>query len=385
MSEKILLMTPGPTEVDPRVIKAIVKPSIYHYDPEFISLYDDTEELLRKVFQTENDIIMLPGSGRTGIECASLSLIEKEEEVLAITAGTFGNWFIEILKLYGANVKTLSFHKGGKIDMETIKKAIEENMNISIVVMVHNETSTGAIYNETVKEVGKLTKEYNKIFMVDAISSMGGTNIPVDKWNIDVCITSSQKALGGLIGVSIVSISQKAWEKILKRNTIKSFTLDLLRWKQMWIKKERGGLLIRGRRSFPVIPPTHLILGLNTALKIIIEEGLENRFKQTEDAAIEMRKLGKEIGLEIFPEEFLASPTLTAFKVPEGLLGKQIRQIMKDDYSILIAGGMDELSEKIIRIGHMGYTANRDFVRRTAIALENTLHKLGFKKEVEKY
>ncbi len=380
MSEKLLLMTPGPTEVDPRVIKAMIRPSIYHYDQEFISLYDETEELLRRVFQTENDIIMLPGSGRTGIESAALSFVERNERVLAITTGTFGNWFIEILKVYGADVVPLSFPKGGHISVDEVKRILEEDNKIAAIAMVHNETSTAAIYSKDVEELGEMSKKFDKIFMVDTISSMGGANVPVDKWNIDICITGAQKALGGLPGVSIVSVSQRAWEKVLKRNVIKSFTLDLLRWKLMWVKKERGGLLIRGRRSFPVIPPTHLILVLNEALKIILDEGLENRFRKHIEAAEEMRLLGKEIGLELFPEEELASPTVTAFKVPEGLTGKQIRQVMREDYSILVAGGMDELSEKIIRVGHMGYTANKDFVRRTAIALEGTLYKLGFRK-----
>jgi len=380
MSEKLLLMTPGPTEVDPRVIKAMVRPSIYHYDQEFISLYDETEDLLRRVFQTENDIIMLPGSGRTGIECASLSFVERGERVLAITAGTFGNWFIEILKVHGADVLAVSFPKGGPINLEEVKRLLEEDKKITTIAMVHNETSTAAIYSREVEELGALAKRLDKLFMVDTISSMGGAEAPVDRWNIDVCITGAQKALGGLVGVSIVSVSQRAWEKALKRSVIKSFTLDLLRWKQMWIRKERGGLLVRGRRSFPVIPPTHLILGLNESLKTMVEEGLENRFRRHMEAAELMRKLGKEAGLELFPEEHLASPTVTAFKVPEGLTGKQIRQAMREDYSILVAGGMDELSEKIIRVGHMGYTANRDFVRRTAVALECTLRKLGFKK-----
>ncbi|MEM3573501.1 MAG: alanine--glyoxylate aminotransferase family protein [Nitrososphaeria archaeon] len=380
MDEKLLLMTPGPTEVDPRVIRAMIRPSIYHYDQDFITLYDETEDLLRSVFQTENDIIMLPGSGRTGIECASLSFVERGERVLAITCGTFGNWFIEILKVYGADVLTLSFPKGGRIDLEYVKKVLEEDEKITTIVMVHNETSTAAIYNREVEALGCLAKKLGKLFMVDTISSMGGANVPVDRWNIDVCITGAQKALGGLAGVSIVSVSQKAWDKILKRSVIKSFTLDLLRWKQLWVKKERGGLLLRGRRSFPVIPPTHLILALNESLKIIVDEGLENRFRRHEEAASEMRKLGMEIGLELFPEEALASPTVTAFKVPEGIVGKQIRQVMREDYSILVAGGMDELSEKIIRVGHMGYTANKEFVKRTAVALEGTLKKLGFRK-----
>ncbi|MCX8188458.1 MAG: alanine--glyoxylate aminotransferase family protein [Nitrososphaeria archaeon] len=380
MDEKLLLMTPGPTEVDPRVIKAMIRPSIYHYDQDFISLYDETEDLLRTVFQTENDIIMLPGSGRTGIECASLSFIDRGEKVLAITCGTFGNWFIEILRVYGADVLTLSFPKGGFIDLEYVRRVLEDDKNIKAIAMVHNETSTAAIYSKEVEELGRLAKKLDKLFMVDTISSMGGTNVPVDQWNVDVCITGAQKALGGLAGVSIVSVSQNAWEKILKRPVIKSFTLDLLRWKQMWVKKERGGLLLRGRRSFPVIPPTHLILALNEALKIIVEEGLENRFRKHEEVALEMRKLIKEIGLELFPEEAIASPTVTAFKVPEGMIGKQIRQVMREDYSILVAGGMDELSEKIIRVGHMGYTANMDFVKRTVVALEGTLKKLGFRK-----
>lgn len=148
----------------------------------------------------------------------------------------------------------------------------------------------------------------------------------------------------------------------------------------MWVKKERGGLLLRGRRSFPVIPPTHLILPLNESLKIMVDEGLANRFRRHDEAASEMRKLGREIGLELFPEEPLASPTVTAFKVPEGITGKQIRQVMREDYSILVAGGMDELSEKIIRVGHMGYTANKKFVKRTVVALDGALKKLGFRK-----
>lgn len=379
MDDKLLLMTPGPTEVDPRVIRAMLHPAIYHYDSEFISLYDETEENLRKIFQTNNDIIMLPGSGRTGIESAVLSFIEKGEKVLAITAGTFGNWFIDILKIHGAEPFILSYKKGGFININEIKDALEKDSEITSIVMVHNETSTGAIYNKEVEEVGKLSKKYDKIFMVDAISSIGGANLPIDKWNIDVCITGSQKALGGLLGISIISVNEKAWQKAIKREKTKSFTLDLLRWKQMWIKKERGGFLIRGRRSYPVIPPTHLIIGLNEATKIIIEEGLENRFKRHEEVAKEVRKRIKEIGLELFPEETLASPTVTAFKVPNGFSGKQIREVLKKDYSILVASGMDELTEKIIRIGHMGYTANKEFIERTMIALENTLYKLGFK------
>lgn len=198
MDEKLLLMTPGPTEVDPIIIRAMIRPSIYHYDQDFISLYDETEDLLRTVFQTNNDVIMLPGSGRTGIECASLSFIERGERILAITCGTFGNWVIEILRVDGADVLALSFPKGGCIDLEHVKKVLEEDKKITTVVMVHNETSTAAIYSREIEELGCLTKKFDKLFMVDTISSMGGTDVPVDRWNIDVCITGAQKALGGL-------------------------------------------------------------------------------------------------------------------------------------------------------------------------------------------
>ena len=173
MSEKLLLMTPGPTEVDPRVIKAMIRPSIYHYDQEFISLYDETEDLLRRVFQTENDIIMLPGSGRTGIESAVLSFVDRNERVLAITTGTFGNWFIEILKVHGADVVQLSFPKGSRINMDEVKRVLEEDKKITAIAMVHNETSTAAIYSKDVEELGEMSKKFDKIFMVDTISSMG--------------------------------------------------------------------------------------------------------------------------------------------------------------------------------------------------------------------
>jgi len=380
MSEKFLLMSPGPTEVDPRVIRAMLRPAIHHYDSQFIDVYDETEELLRKVFQTNNDIIMFPGSGRSGIESSVLTFIDPGEKVLAITTGTFGNWFIEILRIHGANLNILSYPQGKHFDCEKIKHILEEDKSISSIVIVHNETSTGAIYSEEVKQIGRIAKDYDKLFLVDAISSMGGANIPVDEWNIDICITSSQKALGGLLGLSIVSVSEKAWQKAIKRPFLRSFSYDLIKWKKTWIKKERGGLLLKGRRSFPVLPPTHLIYALNEATKIILEEGLENRFKRHEEVAKEMRNAIKNLGLEIYPEESVASPTVTAFKVPNGLTGKQIRQKLKDEHNIIVAGGMDELSEKIIRIGHMGYTANINFIKRTAIALENVLYKLNYKK-----
>jgi aspartate aminotransferase-like enzyme len=380
MSEKFLLMSPGPTEVDPRVIRAMLRPAIHHYDSQFIDIYDETEELLRKIFQTNNDIITFPGSGRSGIESSVLTFIDPGEKVLAITTGTFGNWFIEILRIHGANLNILSYPQGKHFECKEIKHILEEDKNISSIAIVHNETSTGAIYSEEVKQIGYLTKDYDKFFLVDAISSMGGANVPVDEWNIDVCITSSQKALGGLLGLSIVSVSEKAWQKAIKRPSLRSFSYDLIKWKKTWIKKERGGLLLKGRRSFPVLPPTHLIYALNEATKIILEEGLENRFKRHEEVAKEMRNAIKNLGLEIYPEESVASPTVTAFKVPIGLIGKQIRQKLRDEHNIIVAGGMDELSEKIIRIGHMGYTANINFIKRTAIALENVLYKLNYKK-----
>jgi len=379
-TDEILLMTPGPTEVSIRVLKAMMRPAIHHYDPNFMEVFDETTQLLKKIFQTKNNVVMLCGTGRTGMEASVLSLIEPGDKVLNIVSGVFSEWFKNICEIYGAQSVNLEFEWGKPIDLEKVKETLEKEEDIKILTAVHNETSTGAV--NPIKELGKLAKKYGALFVVDAISSLGGIEIKVDEWNIDVCVSSSQKCLGGLYGISVLSISDAAWEAMENREIKpRSYAYDLLKWKLRWIPKEEGGLLVLGRRSYPLPPPTHLVYALNEACKIILEEGLDKRFKRHRIIAYATREGVKSIGLKIFPDEEIASSTVTVINVPDGLSDADIVDRMLREYKIMIAKGLRKLNGKVIRIGHMANTANRNHIIPTLAALEDVLYKFGIVSE----
>ncbi|RLI18838.1 aminotransferase [Candidatus Bathyarchaeota archaeon] len=276
-------------------------------------------------------------------------------------------------EIYGAQSINLEFEWGKSIDLERVKEVLE-NEDVKVLTAVHNETSTGAV--NPIKELGELAKEYGALFVVDAISSLGGIEVKVDEWNIDVCISSSQKCLGGLYGLSILSISDAAWEAMENRKVKpRSYAYDLLKWKMRWIPKEEGGLLVMGRRSYPLPPPTHLIYALNEACKMILEEGLNQRFKRHQTIAYATREGVKSIGLEIFPDEEIASSTVTVIKVPKGVSDSDIVDGMLKEHKIMIAKGLRRLKGKVIRIGHMANTADQNHIIPTLAALEDVLYK----------
>lgn len=373
--DEILLMTPGPTEVPIRVLKAMMRPAIHHYDPNFMEVFDETTQLLKEIFQTKNNVVMLCGTGRTGMEASVLSLVDPGDKVLNIVSGVFSGWFKSICEIYGAQLVDLEFEWGKPIDLDKVREVLEKE-DIKILTAVHNETSTGAV--NPIKELGELAKEYGILFVVDAISSLGGIEIKVDEWNIDVCISSSQKCLGGLYGLSILSISDAAWEAMENRKVKpRSYAYDLLKWKMRWIPKEEGGLLVLGRRSYPLPPPTHLVYALNEACKIILEEGLNERFKRHQTIAYATREGIKSMGLEIFPDEKIASDTVTVVNVPKGLSDSDIVNKMLKEHKIMIAGGLRKLKGKVIRIGHMANTADQNHIIPTLAALEDVLCKFG--------
>lgn len=370
----VLLMTPGPTEVSIRVLKAMMRPAVHHYDPNFMEVFDETTRLLKKIFQTKNNVVMLCGTGRTGMEASILSLVEPGDKVLNIVSGVFSEWFKDICEIYGVKPVNLEFEWGKAINLDKVKEVLEKE-DIKIITVVHNETSTGAV--NPIKELGELAKKYGTLYVVDAISSLGGIEVKVDDWNIDICVSSSQKCLGGLYGISVLSISDLAWEAMENRKVKpRSYAYDLLKWKLRWIPKEEGGLLVMGRRSYPLPPPTHLVYGLNEACKMILEEGLNQRFRRHEIIARATREGVKSMGLEIFPDEKIASSTVTVINVPKGISDSDIVDMMLKDYKIMIAGGLRKLKGKVIRIGHMANTADQNHIIPTLAALEDVLYKL---------
>ena len=378
MQGRELIMMPGPTEIPWRVIEAMMKPSISHHDPRFnLDVMDDTLIKLREIYQTTNEIIALPGSGRVALEAAITSVVESGDKVLNVVCGSFGSWMADMTARVGGEPVVYEVEWGRSLDLESLEDKLKSN-DFKALTVVHNETSSAAMY--PVHDILTLARSYGTLTLVDTVSSLGGVDIKTDEWGIDLNMSSSQKCMSGPLGLALVAVSPRAWEAMEKRGKpATSFSLDLLRWRQMWIPMERGGNLIYGWRRQAVSMPVHLVYALQEAVKVILEEGIEGRFRRHRLNAAAFRAGVLAMNLEMPPDESLYSDTLTCIKTPEGVSNSQIMAHMRENYGILISGGLDEWKDIVLRVGHMGLTAAQNCTLPTLDALEATLISLGYK------
>jgi len=379
--EKPLLMIPGPTEIPWRVIFAMIKRSYNHHDPKFnVDVLDNTLIKMREIYQTGNEIIAVPGSGRVGHQAAINSLIESEDKVLCITAGIFGPWMKEMVERLGADAVEYPVEWGKNLDLGRVKAMLGQG-GFKAITVVHNETTTGCMY--PIQELGELAKKYDVLFIVDSVSSLAGVDIKTDEWGIDINSTASQKCLAAPIGLALISVSQKAWKVMEQRKKpAPGFAYDLYRWKRMWIPPERGGELVFGFRRQPITMPVHLVFALQEAVTMILEEGIDNRFRRHHISGKAVREAVDALGLEIFGEKEIASDTVTAINVPEGVDSKKVLEITKEKYGVMIPGGLEKLATSTWRIGHMGIVASPDYILPTLRAFEGALKDVGYLKEI---
>ena len=364
-------MLPGPTNVPDRVMHAMIKPIIGHRGAEFHALYEEIAEKLKYVFQTQNDVFVLTCSGTGGIECAVSNLVSPGDKVIVPVFGVFSERLAEKVKRRGGIPVELSLPWGTAPRASEIKEIVEREPDAKAIFLVYNETSTGVTVRE-LPEIGRIAKENNLLLIVDAISILGGDKLPVDEWNIDFCITGSQKCIACPPGLAIVSVSQKAWEKIEKTEN-KPMYFDLLRMKEYAAKKET-----------PFTPALPIFHALNEALKIIHEEGLEKRFERHRRCAQAFYNAIEALGLTVFPKEkSIRSNTVIAVNIPENVEDNKVRSIMREKYKVLIAGGMGKLKGKIFRIGCMGIISQAE-VLTTLNAFGNALKDAGYQLEIEK-
>lgn len=352
-------------------------PAIEPGDPAFVKVMDETSELLRKVFQTKNDVVFFPGSGRVTIESALASVIEPGDRILALVNGVFGRWLKETAERLRADVVELANDYRRAFDPADVAEKLDREENIKLVGVVHNETSTGI--RNPIGEIGKIVSEKGALYMVDIVSSLGGDNVPTDDWFIDLGCTGNYKCLNAPPGLSIVSVSDRAWEVMEKRKRPAStFSFDLIKWRQMWIPKERGGKWIWGYRRHPIEPAPHLTYALNEAVKEILEEGLKERFKKNTIAGQAIRSGIRPLGLELYPkEEKYASNTITGIMNPERVANGEILGTMRNKYGVIAGGGIEEVYGKVIRLAHMSVTSQPNYVTHAIWALGSTLQELG--------
>ena len=363
--DEILLMLPGPVNVAPNVLKAMSENIVNHRGEKFGEIYTETCEKMSKVFKTDNQSYILTSSGTGGMEAAISNVANPKDKILNIVGGKFGGRFMDIAKIHGIDTTELAVEWGTAVTPEAVKEALDEDEDIKAVTIVHNETSTGVA--APIKEIGKVLKNYDALYVVDTVSSLGGDYVNVDDFGIDVCVTGSQKCLAAPPGLSAITLSDDAW-KVVENVDSHSYYFNMQKYK-------KSGNSIPPQT--PYTPSVSLIYGLLEALNDIEKEGLDERVKRHHQNAEACRNAAKALDLEIFPDEKVSSATVTAIKIPEGKTDSDIRGTMLNKYGVQLAGGQDHLKGNIFRIGHMGLTNYKELAI-TFTALGMTLKGLGF-------
>ncbi|MBI3636965.1 MAG: alanine--glyoxylate aminotransferase family protein, partial [Candidatus Rokubacteria bacterium] len=357
-----ILMIPGPTELPFPVIQALNQPPTIQYDKSFDEgVLEPTTLALREVFQTKNEVILMPGSGRTALEAGALSVIEPGDRVLVIGAGQFGILMREIMKRVGADFTEFPVELGAQLDLPRLT-AEAERLRPKAITLVHNETSTGTTYPSA--EVGKIARAVGALFLLDTVSSIAGIDVRTDEWGVDLNMTGSQKCLAAPLGMGLVAVGPRAWAAMeARKEKPKSLVYDLLRWKELWIPKSRGGAVADGAgRRQPVSIPTHLTFAMQAAVRLILDEGLPARFRRHEVAAGALRAGLMAMGLEMFPDQTLWSNTVSSEKTPKDVDPAAVVSRMREQYGILIGTGLDRLRASTLRIGTMALTASPHYI-----------------------
>jgi aspartate aminotransferase-like enzyme len=367
-NERELLMIPGPTMVSPRVLRVLAKPVLSHVSKEFVDGFAEALDLQKKLFVTEGTPYMLSGSGTLGMEAAIANLIEKGEKVLCVENGFFGEKWEEIVEAHGGVADRLRFDWGDALDLKMIEEKLSSN-DYKAFTVEHVDTSTGIA--NPIDKVGAIAKGSDALYIVDSVCGIGGMPLKMDEWNIDYCLTGSQKAVGAPPGISLFCLNEKAWDAVEKRKTpIDDYYANLKRWKP----------IMDNPRGYFATPAVGMVLGMLEALRIIHEEGLEARWRRHKVLSEAFRAGLKALKIGSFPAEGHEAHTLSVPEIPEDISDSDLRGLMRIKYGVIIAGGLGKLGGKTVRVGHMGNATNNDVIA-TMSALEMALMELGYDME----
>ncbi|WP_371372628.1 alanine--glyoxylate aminotransferase family protein [Sporomusa aerivorans] len=377
------LMTPGPVEAEPRVLRAMCTPILGQFDPEFTAIMNETMAMIRAVFQTENHwAFPIDGTSRAGIEAVLGSIIEPGDKVLVPIYGRFGQLLTEIAERYGANVSNIETVWGQVFSPQTVIEEIKK-AKPKIVAMVHGETSTGCM--QPLREIGEACRELNILFVVDAVATIGGTAVKVDEWKIDAAIGGTQKCLSVPAGMAPITFNSRVEALLLERKKIerglaepnqcqdnqpriiRSNYFDLSQLMDYWSPA----------RLNHHTEATSMLYALREGLRIVLEEGLEQRFNRhaLHEQALMQGLLA--MGLKIYGNQEYKLPVVTSVLIPEGIDGEAVRTMLLGDFGIEIASSFGPLKGKIWRIGTMGYSCRKKNILHVLGALESVLIRHG--------
>jgi len=360
------LRIPGPTPCPPEILEAVGRPMINHRGPQFKEILLRVTERLKRVYQTENDLFILTASGTGSLEAAIVNTLSPGDHVLGAVAGSFAERFARIAEVFGCNVTRLEETWGEAIDPEDIRNALQRDPEIKVVLITHNETASGVTHD--LKSIAQVVKgEFDKLLLVDAVSSMGCIPLPTDEWRCDVVTSASQKGFRVPPGLAFISFSARAWEAYKTAKCPKLY-FDLAYYKRFL--EERG--------QPPWTPNVSLFFGLDLALDQMLKEGMESIYAQHHKIGEMIRQGIKALGLELFPKESCASDTVTAIKIPEGVDGRKLIDLLREEHDVIIAGGYTRLEGKVFRIGHLGKVSEEE-IQQVLDALRDVLPKAGFR------
>lgn len=364
--KKIRLFTPGPCAVPEEVLLEMSRPFHHHRTDWFKGLMKECTEKLQRVLCTKNDVIIVTGSGTAAAEGAIVGCCGAGSKLLTIEAGKFGQRWGEIAEQFGIPVTRHAVAWGDALAPAQLRELLSADRAITAVMVVHSETSTGTRCD--LEGIAQVCKSSGKLLLADCITSAGAIPLLPDAWGVDVVITGSQKSLMMPPGLGVVSVSGQAWSAIEANKARPSFYLDLARARKS-----------AAEHDTPFTPAHLLVRGLNKALDLILDEGLENVWRRIAAMAAATRAAGEAIGLPVFSR--LPSDSVTALRPPAGITVKDIRNDLEARFGIESAGGQDQLKGKVFRLGHMGYIDELDAVLAVA-ALEQVLHQRGHKFEL---
>lgn len=358
------LLLPGPTPIPLRVARAMDRPMINHRGPEFKAIIEEVTAGVKEICRTQGNLLIYPSSGTGGLEAAVVNFISPGEKVLAISIGVFGDRFSEIARRFGARVEKMDFAWGSGADPGQVRTRLQQDVDheIKAVLITHNETSTGA-YND-IKRIRQAMGDHPALILVDAVSGLAAIELRMDEWKLDVVVSGSQKAFMIPPGLCFMAFNDRALE-IQRKNRNNKYYWDV-----------SLGLEYLAKGQTPFTPPISLYYGLQEALRMMLEEGLDS-ILQRHTAYREMVRTGlKAMGLELFTTDQYASNAVTSVRAPGGIGANRIRKYMLDEFNTILAGGQQNLDDVIFRLGHLGYIRELDIISVLA-ALEITLVKLG--------
>ena len=365
VAPKRVLLGPGPSDVHPRVLSAMARPTIGHLDPAFVGLMDEIKALLQYAFKTENKLtIPVSGPGTAGMESCFVNLLEPGDKIIVCQNGVFGGRMKAMSERAGAEVILVQDDWGLAIDANKLEDALKANPDTKVVAFVHAETSTGVLSDA--QTLAKLAQDYGCLTIVDTVTSFGGSELLVDEWGLDAVYSGSQKCLSCTPGISPVTFSDRAAEVIKNRKTpVQSWFMDMNLVMGYWASATK--------RSYHHTAPINALYALHESLVILQEEGIEQAWARHIKNHIDLREGLKELGISFLVKESDRTPQLNAVRIPDGINEARVRSKLLNEFDLEIGAGLGALSGKVWRIGLMGYSSRPENVHHCLTALESVL------------